>query len=138
ARDMATVPVRLLRWQDKHGRWFTGQFYPARHSDAVPAPLFITYYSCPGFVRGGGGDEWPLVSLAQVGISALCINRRPGYTMDAVARYGEGLAAVKSVINLLSKAGEIDRARVGMGGLSFGGEVTMWTVMKSNVLAAAS
>src|SRR5699024_432963 len=47
ARDMATVPVRLLRWQDKHGRWFTGQFYPARHSDAVPAPLFITYYSCP-------------------------------------------------------------------------------------------
>ena len=138
AMDMAKVPVRLLRWEDKQGRWFTGQFYPARRGSTEPAPLFITYYSCPGFVRGGVGDEWPLASLAQAGISALCINRRPGYTMNAVARYGEGLAAVKSVIDLLSREGEIDRARVGMGGLSFGSEVTMWTAMKSDVLAAAS
>jgi len=138
AMDMAKVPVRLLRWEDKQGRWFTGQFYPARRNGTGPAPLFITYYSCPGFVRGGLGDEWPLVSLAQAGISALCINRRPGYTMDAVARYGEGLAAVESVVDLLSSEGEVDRARVGMGGLSFGGEVTMWTAMRSDVLAAAS
>ena len=138
ATDMAKVPVRLLQWTDKQGRWFSGRFYSARHDGVGPAPLFITYYNCPGFVRGGVGDEWPLVSLAQAGISALCINRRPGYTMDAVTRYGEGLAAVGSVIDLLSKEGEIDRARVGMGGLSLGGEVTMWTVMKSNLLAAAS
>jgi dipeptidyl aminopeptidase/acylaminoacyl peptidase len=139
ARDMAKVaPARLLRWKDKQGRWFTGQFYSARRSGDDPAPLFITYYSCPGFVRGGVGDEWPLATLAQAGISALCINRRPGYTMDAVARYGEGLAAVESVIDLLSGEGEIDRARVGMGGLSFGGEVTMWTVTGSDLLAAAS
>lgn len=139
ARDMAKVaPARLLRWEDKQGRGFTGQFYSVRRSGDGPAPLFVTYYSCPGFVRGGVGDEWPLASLAQAGISALCINRRPGYTMDAVARYGEGLAAVESVIDLLSKEGEIDRARVGMGGLSFGGEVTMWTVTESNLLAAAS
>lgn len=138
ARDMAKIPVRLLRWKDKQGRWFTGQFYPTRYSGAKPAPLFVTYYSCPGFVRGGVGDEWPLVSLAQAGISALCINHPPGYIMDAVARYGEGLAAVDSVVDLLSKKGEIDRARVGMGGLSFGGEVTMWTVTHSNMLAAAS
>jgi dipeptidyl aminopeptidase/acylaminoacyl peptidase len=138
ARDMAKVPVRLLQWKDKQGRWFTGQFYSARRSGDGPAPLFVTYYSCPGFVRGGVGDEWPLASLAQAGISALCINNPPGYIMDAIARYGEGLAAVESVIDLLSKEGEVDRARVGMGGLSFGGEVTMWTVMKSNVLAVAS
>ncbi|MGH8158497.1 MAG: Atxe2 family lasso peptide isopeptidase [Rhodanobacter sp.] len=138
ARNMAQVPVRLLRWQDKQRRWFTGQFYSARHSGDQPAPLFVTYYSCPGFVRGGVGDEWPLVTMAQAGISALCINRPPDYTMDAVARYGEGLAAVESVIDMLSKDGEVDRARVGMGGLSLGAEVTLWTAMKSNVLAAAS
>jgi dipeptidyl aminopeptidase/acylaminoacyl peptidase len=139
ARDMARVaPARLLRWEDKQGRWFTGQFYSARRSGDGPAPLFVTYYSCPGFIRGGVGDEWPLATMAQAGISALCINRRPGYTMDAVVRYGEGLAAVESVIDLLSKEGEIDRARVGMGGLSFGAEVTMWTVTESNLLAAAS
>jgi dipeptidyl aminopeptidase/acylaminoacyl peptidase len=138
ATDMAEVSVRLLQWMDKQGRWVTGQFYPARHRGAGPSPLFITYYSCPGFVRGGIGDEWPLVSLAQAGISALCINRRPGYTLDAVARYGEGLAAVENAVDLLSKEGEIDRARVGMGGLSLGGEVTMWTVTESSLLAAAS
>ena len=139
AKDMAAVaPARQLRWQDKQGRWFTGQFYSARRSGDGPAPLFVTYYSCPGFVRGGVGDEWPLASLAQVGISALCINHPPGYIMDAVARYGEGLAAVESSIELLSREGEIDPSRVGMGGLSFGSEVAMWTLSQSNVLAAAS
>lgn len=138
ASDMAEVSVRLLRWKDKRGHWYTGQFYSARRDGDRPAPLFVTYYSCPGFIRGGVGDEWPLVSMAQVGISALCINRRPGYTLDAVARYGEGLSAVASVVDLLSKKDAIDRQRVGMGGLSFGGEVTMWIVMKSNLLAAAS
>ncbi|MFK2878652.1 Atxe2 family lasso peptide isopeptidase [Rhodanobacter hydrolyticus] len=139
AKDMAAVaPARLLRWQDKQGRWFAGQFYSARHGGAGPAPLFVTYYSCPGFVRGGVGDEWPLASLAQAGISALCINHPPGYIMDAVARYGEGLAAVESAVELLSREGEIDPSRVGMGGLSFGSEVTMWTLSQSNMLAAAS
>ncbi|HEV2621854.1 MAG TPA: Atxe2 family lasso peptide isopeptidase [Frateuria sp.] len=139
AQDIADVaPARLLQWQDKRGEWFTGQFYSARRGGDGPAPLFITYYSCPGFIRGGVGDEWPLASLAQAGISALCINRRPGYTMDAVARYGEGLAAAESAVERLSREHEIDRARVGMGGLSFGAEVTMWTVANSGLLAAAS
>ena len=131
-------PVPLLRWQDDSGQRFAGWFFSARQSGKGPTPLFITYYSCAGFLRGAVGDEWPLVSLAQVGISTLCIDRRPGFTMDAVARYGEGLAAVQSAIDLLARQGEIDRARVGMGGLSFGGEVTMWTLAHSHLLAAAS
>ncbi|MCP1374690.1 Atxe2 family lasso peptide isopeptidase [Dyella lutea] len=139
AQDMAAaVPARLLQWQDRQGRWFSGQFYPAQRKSRGPAPLFITYYSCPGFVRGGVGDEWPLASLAQAGISSLCINRRPGYTMDAVKRYGEGMAAAKGAVDLLAGKGEIDRTRVGMGGLSFGAEVTMWTIAHSDLLAAAS
>ena len=138
ARDMAETPVTLLRWTDASGQGYTGQFYPARIAEGTPAPLFVTYYTCPGFVRGGLGDEWPLASLAGHGIAALCINRRPGYTLDAVARYGEGLSAVASAIDLLAARGEIDRTRVGMGGLSFGTEVTMWTVMQSDLLRAAS
>ncbi|WP_343237262.1 Atxe2 family lasso peptide isopeptidase [Xanthomonas sp.] len=139
ALDMARVaPARLLRWADAQGRWFSGQYYPARRRGIAPAPLFVTYYSCPGFVRGGAGDEWPLASLAQAGISALCINQLPGYTLDAVERHGQGLAAVESAIDLLSSAGEVDRTRVGMGGLSFGGAVTLWTATESDLLAAAS
>ena len=138
ALDMAqTAPSRLLRWTDAKGQEFTGQFFPARRTGDGPSPLFVNYYDCRGFLRGGLGDEWPFASLAENGISALCINSAP-YRLDAVERYGQGLSAVKSAIDLLASKGEIDRARVGMGGLSFGTEITLWTAMKSDLLAAAS
>jgi hypothetical protein len=129
--------VRLLRWKDAEGQWFTGQFYPAKSGSGGRPPLFVNYYRCAGFVRGGFGDEWPFASLAAHGISALCINATP-YRLDAVDRYNEGLAAAESAVTLLSANGEIDCAKVGMGGLSFGSEVTMWVAMKSRLLAAAS
>lgn len=133
----ATTSVRLLRWRDEDGQVFSGQFFPARRTgDAVP-PLFVNYYRCSGFVRGGTGDEWPLVSLAEQGISALCINYAP-LPLDAVKRYDQGLSAIRSAVNLLASAGEVDRNRVGMGGLSLGAEVTLWAVANSDLLAAAS
>ncbi|MCD9098127.1 Atxe2 family lasso peptide isopeptidase [Luteimonas fraxinea] len=139
AQDMSRLPaVQRLHWTDEKGRGFSGLLYPARHEDDVAPPLFVTYYNCPGFVRGGVGDEWPLASLAGAGISALCINRLPNYTMDAVERHGEGLEAVRSVIELLAGQGAIDPTRVGMGGLSLGGAITLWTVAESDLIAAAS
>jgi dipeptidyl aminopeptidase/acylaminoacyl peptidase len=138
ALDMAkTTPSRLLRWTDAKGQEFTGQFFSARRTGRGPSPLFVNYYDCRGFLRGGMGDEWPFASLAENGISSLCINQAP-YRLDAVERYGQGLSAVRSAIDLLASKGEIDRTKVGMGGLSFGTEVTLWTVMKSDLLAAAS
>ena len=138
AKDLAdTMSVQLLRWRDDEGREFTGQFYPGRGIPKNGGPLFITYYSCPGFVRGGVGDEWPLVSLAERGVSALCINAAP-YRLNAVERYGAGLSAIESVVQLLSSEGKVDRTRVGMGGLSFGTEMTLWVLMNSDLLVAAS
>jgi len=139
AVDMAaTARARLLHWTGADGQAFTGQFFQARTANGAPPPLFLTYYSCAGFLRGGVGDEWPLAALAEYGISSLCINDPPGYLLDAVKRYGQGLSAVQSAIQKLASEGKIDPAKVGMGGLSFGSEVTMWTVTHSNVLAAAS
>lgn len=135
--EAKTTPSRLLRWTDAKGQEFTGQFFPARRTGPGLPPLFVNYYDCRGFLRGGLGDEWPFASLAEDGISALCINDAP-YRLDAVERYGQGLSAVRSVIDLLASKGEIDRTKVGMGGLSFGSEVTMWTVMQSDLLTAAS
>lgn len=138
AQDIAaTAPARLLRWTDAKGVEFTGRLFAARRTDDTPPPLFITYYSCTGFLRGNVGDEWPLATLAGHGVSALCINSAP-YRLDAVERYDLGLSAVASVIELLSSSGEIDPARVGMGGLSFGSEVTYWTLIQSDLLVAAS
>ncbi|MCD9006332.1 Atxe2 family lasso peptide isopeptidase [Luteimonas sp. XNQY3] len=139
ARDIAHMaPPRLLRWTDESGYEYAGHFYAAKGSGEGPAPLFVTYYSCPGFVRGGVGNEWPLASLAVAGISALCINQRQGFAVDAIARHRYGLEATRSVVDLLSEAGIVDRTRVGMGGLSFGSAVTLWTATESDLLAAAS
>ncbi|MCC4594057.1 Atxe2 family lasso peptide isopeptidase [Xanthomonas campestris pv. phormiicola] len=138
AQDLASaMPVQLLRWHDAKGRLFTGQFYPARRRGQDAAPLFVTYYVCPGFVRGGVGDEWPLASLAERGVAALCINAAP-YRLDALERYDTGLAAIDSAVRLLATRGQADPSKVGMGGLSFGTEMTLWAMMHSDLLAAAS
>lgn len=132
------TPARLLRWTDSEGQEFTGQFFVAPGTSEARPPLFVTYYRCAGFLRGGVGDEWPLASLAEQGISALCINDPPGFPLDAVVRYNRALAGVESAIDLLAAEGLIDRSRVGMGGLSFGSEVTLWTAIKSDLLVASS
>lgn len=137
AHDMAGTRVRLLRWTDATGRQFTGQFYPARHAGPGRPPLLVSYYWCKGFVRGGLGDELPFASFAANGIAALCINLAPSRE-DGVEQYEQGRSAVESAVALLAAQGEIDPGRVGMGGLSFGAEITMWTAMHSQVLTAAS
>lgn len=131
------ITPRLLRWTDAKGREFTGQLFVGKTDARGPRPLFVTYYICRGFLRGGAGDEWPLASLAAEGIAALCINSAP-YDWDPVVRYDTGLEAVRSAVALLAAEGIVDPARVGMGGLSFGSEVTQWVATESNLLAAAS
>lgn len=137
AHDMAGIHAQVLRWADAGGRQYTGQFYPARRTDGRAPPLFVTYYRCMGFARGGSGDEWPLATLAEHGIATLCINA-PAFPSDAAERYGLGLSAVASAVDRLAAQGRIDRHRIGMGGISFGSEVTMWTLIHSRLIAAAS
>lgn len=135
------VSVEFLSWKDAAGRSFTGHLFTSPSTTmAGPVPLFVTYYICPGYLRGGMGDEWPLMTMAANGIAALCINfqRPPRANRDAAADYETGLAAVAAAVEILSKRGTIDRSRVGMGGLSFGTEITTWVAAHSDLLAAAS
>lgn len=101
-------------------------------------PLFVTYYRCAGYLRGGVGDEWPLRPMAAAGIAVLCINARPFSDERPETRYNAGLATIRAAIDLLDERGLVDRRRVGMGGLSFGSEVTMWVAAHSDLLKAAS
>lgn len=104
-----------------------------------PRPLFLNYYRCEGFLRGGEGDEWPLPALLEAGFVVACLNRAPqAGPQDALGTYRTGLEAIRLLIDQLSQKGVIERTRVGMGGFSFGSEVTMWTAIHSNLLAAAS
>lgn len=133
--------VEALFWQDSSGRSFTGFLVrPDKAPPSRPWPLFVTYYVCDGYLRGGTGDEWPLAVLAQAGIAALCITKTPAATgaYDAASEYAAGQAGIESIIDQLAARGLVDPRKVGMGGLSFGSEVTTWMAMRTGRLAAAS
>ena len=137
-----TIRVELLRWRDPTGRSYTGQFLPAARDARELTPLFINYYSCPGYVDGSGGEEWPLAAMAEAGIAALCINTTPNDDRSdepgrSVADYDIALSGIRSAIDFLVKRG-IDRTRVGVGGYSFGAEVATWVAMNSDLAAAVS
>jgi len=138
ARDLeAAIAARVLTWKDEQGHSYTGQLFVGRDQDGGRRPLFVNYYYCGGFLRGGMGNEWPLASLAEAGISTLCINK-PTYTLDPVVRYDRAVTSIAAVVHLLAEEGLVDPRRVGMGGLSFGSEATMWVATHSDLLAAAS
>ena len=131
--------MRYLNWRSKGGRLaagvlLTGSGAPPRH-----APLYVNYYHCDGFLRGGTGDEWPVTELLEAGFAIACINTIPlAGPQDAVENYRTGLEAVRALIDRLAAEGLVDRLRVAMGGLSFGSEVALWTAMNSRLLAALS
>ena len=94
-------------WTDDHGQAFSGQYFPPTRQRSGPAPLFITYYGCPGYLRGGLGDEWPLASLAGAGVAALCIDEPavdPAH-LDQAARYDTALSGVRVIMDVLRSRG---------------------------------
>lgn len=108
---------------------------PRQHRGRLP--LFVMYYHCPGYLRGGMGDEFPFGPLVEAKFAVACLTyppRRAGET--AVDDYRSAQASVVALIDTLDRRGLIDPKRVGMGGLSFGSEVTMWLAMKTDRIAA--
>ena len=108
-----------------------------RHGERLP--LFIMYYHCPGFLRGGMGDEFPFGPMTDAGFAVVCLTYGPMKTADtAIDNYEAAQASIEAVVSSLDRRGLIDPQRIGMGGLSFGSEVTMWMAMKTRLLAAAA
>lgn len=131
--------VRHIRWEIGDGGDAAGVLMlPARPADE-PAPLYVNYYSCEGFLRGGEGDEWPIPALLDAGFAVACINAVPSTgPQDALEEYRAGLAAVRALVEKLSGEGIVDRSKIAMGGLSFGSEVAFWIASHSHLLAALS
>jgi len=131
--------VRHISWKSKGGLLAAGVLLTKGGPPPRDAPLYINYYHCDGFLRGGTGDEWPVTELLDAGFVIACINVLPvAGPQDAIANYQKGFEAVRSLINELAADGTVDRSKVAMGGLSFGSEVALWTAMHSKLLAALS
>lgn len=92
-----------------------------------PLPLVIQYYRCAGFLKGGVGDEIPILPLVDHHISVLCINgRQPPAGSPMEASYDLALSAIDEAVDGLVAKKLVDPARVGIGGLSFGSSVALW------------
>lgn len=105
----------------------------------VPLPLVVQYYRCSGFLKGGVGDEIPILPLVEHGIAVLCMDRvRAEKEAGTGESYRLALSDIETALDQLARKGIIDPARVGIGGLSFGSEVTLFAIRKSNRFAAAT
>jgi dienelactone hydrolase len=135
-RQQEMPRVEELSWRLEDGHEATGTLLLPPDVRG-PVPLFVSYYICPGYLRAATGDEYPLPALVQAGFAVGCLNKVPSEGNN-IASYRAGLASLEAFVNLLSERGLIDPARIGMGGLSFGSEVTVWVAMNSDLLAAAS
>jgi len=77
--------------------------------------------------------------MTDAGFAVVCLTYGPMKTGDtAIDNYEEAQASIEAVVSTLDRRGLIDPRRVGMGGLSFGSEVTMWMAMNTRLLAAAA
>jgi len=137
--EVDTVETRSLAWSDSEGNRFTGQlFLPANSKSDERLPIFITYYVCQGYLRGGVGDEWPLASLAASGIASMCVNKGPAVAGERTGNFALAASGIRAIVGQLDEQGIVDPQRIGMGGLSFGSEVVLWIVENTNLLTAAS
>jgi dipeptidyl aminopeptidase/acylaminoacyl peptidase len=94
---------------------------------------------CDGFLKGGSGDEIPMLPLTEHGIAILCIDAvRAPRSAGMEGSYDLALQTIGSALDGLAAQGKIDPARVGIGGLSFGSSVALWAIRKSKRFAAAT
>ncbi|HEY1142824.1 MAG TPA: Atxe2 family lasso peptide isopeptidase, partial [Sphingomicrobium sp.] len=138
-RSVYYPTVRYLRWNFAPGRDAAGVLLQGSPTASRAAPLYLNYYLCEGFLRGGEGDEWPIPELLDAGFAVACINSVPSSgPQDAIADDRIALDAVSALIAKLSAEGIVDRSKVAMGGLSHGSEIAMWIAGHSRLLAALS
>ena len=131
--------IERLEWSTPEGEEFAGILLLPQDSGGGRLPLFLNYYSCGGFLSGGVGDELPFLALAGSGMAVACINAPSSSgDEDFLGRYDRALRAVRSLVEVLDGRELIDPRLVGMAGLSFGSEATMWTLFHSDLLAAAA
>ena len=139
-RARIAANARALFWQANGISFSAELLLPFSPKPAAGYPLVMNYYDCPGFLRGGLGDELPMLPLASSGVASLCINQPhlDSTKRNAEVDYTTALAGISSIIARLTGVGLIDRGHIGMSGLSFGSEIVMAVAERSDLLAAAA
>lgn len=146
--------VERLHWRNPSGVAFYGDLvYPVGYKGIDRFPLVVVQYRSKGFLRGGTGDEVPIQALANRGYFVLVADIRNAEAIvgpqksAAALQYAyeremigvrNVLSGLESQVTALVERGLVDRARIGITGLSAGAQTVQLAAMQSSLFAAGS
>lgn len=106
---------------------------------AGPLPVVVQNYHCGGFLKGGTGEELPMLPLVEHGIAILCIDPFFGpKARGTEGTYQLALDVITRALDDLAGRRIIDPARVGIAGFSHSSGVALWALRHSKRFAAAT
>lgn len=146
--------VERLEWQDAFGNPTFGHLvYPAGYVTGQQYPMVVVQYVSRGFLRGGTGDEYPILPLSAEGMFVLRFDR-PGdwqyagsprsllesekAEWNALYEMKRAQTALETVVNLLVARGQVDPTRVGITGLSDGASTLFYSLVVNDLFSAAA
>jgi dipeptidyl aminopeptidase/acylaminoacyl peptidase len=143
-----------LEWTDQNGiRGWGHLIKPIGFTTGKRYPLVIVQYRSRGFLRGGVGDEYPIQMYAAKGFAVLSFDRPDDWEAEALAKTEEDVtrrryedfhdvrrvtSVLFSGIDKLATSGLIDSRRVGITGLSDGGETAAYALIQAPERFAAA
>ncbi|WP_454798692.1 Atxe2 family lasso peptide isopeptidase [Novosphingobium lindaniclasticum] len=147
--------VQRLRWTNDLGLPSWGDLVlPPGYDGKTRLPLVIVQYHSFGFLRGGTGDDYPILPLAAKGFAVLSFDRPPTVSSidpgvknwdDALAVQFKGWADRRSIFSSLDRGideavatGFVDPGRIGISGLSDGASTIEFGLVNSRRFAAAA
>ena len=144
-QNIALSPVTRLEWDNKYGDKSSGYLVkPLDYKPGKRYPLVVTTYGTLGFLRGAVGDEYPIQVFAANGFVVLDFYAprerapKPGDFKTAMLRWYSPMASLETAVKMLDEMGIIDPTRKGLTGLSYGAEITNFTITHSDLFQAAA
>lgn len=155
-RQFRPASVRRLRWKNNLGFPAFGDLVLPPGYTAGRLPLIVVQYRSRGFLRGGTGDEYPILPLAAKGFAVLSVDKPNFYAANTVPEglarwqdaerlnvkdWNERKSVASSVLSGIAAAralGAIDPAKVGITGLSDGSSTAWYLLINSDAFAATA
>lgn len=137
-------PASKLEWTNKYGdRTYGYLVKPLNYEPGQRYPLIVTTYAAGAFLRGATGDEYPIQVFAANGFAVLDFAPprlkliKDGDFKKAMQRWYSPMDSLAQAIKMLDSEGLVDPRLTGLSGLSFGAEITEFTIGHSDLFQAA-
>ena len=144
-QNIALSPAIRIEWKNKYG--VATHAHVVKPLNYVPGkryPLIVTTYASGGFLRGAAGDEYPIQVFAANGFVVLDFNEPPRTIVrDADFNktrmiWDSPMESLTTAMKMLDDMGLVEANKRGLSGLSFGSEITAYTISHSNLFQAAA